>query len=112
MGAEALQRVETLCRAVLGELPGAGVAVVDRDMRLQLAESPTSHPNALRTDTHAGFALADVMRPEVFEQVRPHYVAALAGEAVRIAIAAGRGSIRLTLLPLAATGEQLHEPAV
>src|SRR5690348_14242803 len=98
--AAALQRAEALCRAVLAELPGAGVAVLDRDLRLTLAESPTSHPTALRTEAHAGLELAEIMRPEVYAQVRPLYDAALAGEDARMTIEGGRGSIRVTLQPI------------
>jgi diguanylate cyclase (GGDEF)-like protein len=98
--AAALERAEALCRAVLAELPGAGVAVLDRDLTLTLAESPTSHPTVLRSDLHAGLTLAEIMRPEVFAQVRPLYEAALAGETARVSIAGGRGSIRVTLQPI------------
>jgi diguanylate cyclase (GGDEF)-like protein len=98
--AAALQRAEALCRAVLAELPGAGAAVLDRDLKLTLAESPTSHPTALRTEAHAGLELAQIMRPEVYAQVRPHYDAALAGEESRMTIEGGRGSIRVTLQPI------------
>ena len=89
---------------MLGELSGAGVAVVGRDLRLIMAETPTAHPYPLRTDADAGRALSEIMRPEVYAQVRPRYEAALAGEEVRVTLAAGRGSIRMTLLPVEDAG--------
>ncbi|MBX0293087.1 PAS domain-containing protein [Hymenobacter sp. HSC-4F20] len=85
---EALQASEQRQRALMENLPGGAVFVVDRDLRYQLAEG-----EALRA---AGFAPADllgrsvreVMPPDLWAQHEPYYRSALAGQAFAVELEA------------------------
>jgi hypothetical protein len=47
--ASELHRTELLSRSILGNLPGSGVLILDRELRFQLAEGPALEPWGWRT---------------------------------------------------------------
>jgi diguanylate cyclase (GGDEF)-like protein/PAS domain S-box-containing protein len=78
--ASELHRTELLSRSILGNLPGSGVLILDRELRFQLAEGPALEPWGWRTDAVAGRALAEVVTNAGGEKLIAQYRAVLAGE--------------------------------
>jgi PAS domain S-box-containing protein len=67
-------------RAVIAAVPGAGVVVVDRDLRVELADGAELRRQGLDTAAIEGHLLADVLAPALWAQMRAPYEAALRGE--------------------------------
>jgi PAS domain S-box-containing protein len=67
-------------RAVIAAVPGAGVVVVDRDLRVELADGAELRRQGLDTAAIEGHLLSDVLAPALWVQMRAAYEAALRGE--------------------------------
>jgi diguanylate cyclase (GGDEF)-like protein/PAS domain S-box-containing protein len=76
-GGEAAERA---LAAVSRSLPGSGLFVFDRELRLQLAEGPVCAAAGYTTDLIRGRRVDDVFPAAIAEQLLPHYEAALRGE--------------------------------
>jgi diguanylate cyclase (GGDEF)-like protein len=80
LGADTGEDVPAAVRAVLRCLPGTAVCVMDRTLRLHLAEGPLAVELGFTTETVAGRHLDDVLPSWLARALRPHLEAACDGE--------------------------------
>jgi diguanylate cyclase (GGDEF)-like protein len=79
----ALERAEVTCRTLVADVPAAVVVLADADLTLRMT-----------------MGAGELLRGPLFEQVRPSFAAALAGESQRFDVSDGERSLHATAVPL------------
>ncbi|GAA6620930.1 ATP-binding protein [Scytonema sp. NUACC26] len=77
----ALRESEELSRALIENLPGGAVFVVDRNLRYQLAEGEALSAAGFKSEDLVGHTIFEVMPPELTAHYEQWYRQGLAGEA-------------------------------
>ncbi|RTQ52255.1 PAS domain S-box protein [Hymenobacter gummosus] len=85
---EALQASEQRLRALIENLPGGAVFVVDRELRYQLAEGEALRQAGFSAADLLGRTVQEVVPPDLWEQHEPNYRAALAGQTFAVELEA------------------------
>ncbi|RYG79762.1 PAS domain-containing sensor histidine kinase, partial [bacterium] len=71
---------EALARALIANLPGGAVFVVDQDLRYELAEGEAFRAAGFTSEASVGRTIDEVLEPELVAQYGPRMRRALAGE--------------------------------
>ena len=79
LDSERLAQASALGRGLISALPGAGLLIVDADLRIQTADGD-AYPAVKRTGL-IGRVVREVIPSRAWDALEPHYRAALAGEA-------------------------------
>ncbi|TGE22732.1 PAS domain-containing sensor histidine kinase [Hymenobacter metallicola] len=103
---EALQASEQRLRALIENLPGGAVFVVDQELRYQLAEGQALHQAGLAPADLLGRTVREVMPPDLWQQHEPNYRTALAGHPFAVELEAhGRTFLTRGVPLLGAAGQ-------
>jgi PAS domain S-box-containing protein len=97
---EALQRSEIAYRALIEELPGTVVTVVDPDLRYDFVGGYANETEGWRRYDLEGKTLAEIVDPERLDQVEAQYRAALAGEHSSFDLQKGERSFWIQTFPV------------
>jgi diguanylate cyclase (GGDEF)-like protein/PAS domain S-box-containing protein len=76
---EVLAQLDALAESPLATIPGTGLIVLDRELRIRAAAGPVWRTLGLDVDRATGHLLEEVARPGTYERLRPEYDAVLAG---------------------------------
>jgi len=91
--------VKVLSRALAGDVPLSTLLLVDRELRIRFAAGPRWEQHGYDLEAMVGLSVADVVPPELHEQVLDHYEAVLRGETRRFSVAYGH-HYRTVLVPV------------
>jgi PAS domain S-box-containing protein len=81
---DGLDEVHRLAGMLLGVLPGAGIVVVDSQMRIQLIEGQPHGRHGMTAEAAVGRSISDVLPARAWRAVGAKWSAALSGETVAL----------------------------